>query len=117
MRADRPLLLAVLFLAAGLGLIFAYCQGNTSMSLAFPFSASVLQIAATTYGPAAVGGVFLTAFGILLLLWAFLMAIIGEIALLSPGRRSIRRRERVLEEDVEDEPVAPERIYPHKTLI
>jgi hypothetical protein len=116
MRAERPLILAVLFLAAGLGLIFTYCQGNTSMSLAFPFAASTLQMAVTTTGPAAVGGVVLTALGLLLLVWAFLMAIVGELGMLSPDRRARRRREKVFEEEVDEDPV-PERVYPHKTLI
>ena len=117
MRANRPLILAVLFLAAGLGLIFAYCQGNTSMSLAFPFSASILQMAVTTAGPAAVGGVFLTAFGLLLLIWAFLMAIVGEMAMWGPDHRSPRRREKVLEEEVVEDSTVSDRAYPHRTLI
>lgn len=116
MRANRPLILAVIFLAAGLGLIFAYCQGNTNMSLAFPFSASILQMAVTTAGPAAVGGVFLTAFGLLLLVWAFLMAIVGEVAMFGTDRRSPRRREKILEEEVDEETVT-DRVYPHRTLI
>jgi hypothetical protein len=97
MRADRPLIGAVLFLALGLGLIFGYCNGTTGMSVGFPFSGSSLQVAFTTYGPAVPGGLALVAIGLLLLLVALLAAIVGEIGRVGevgPVWRSSRRAER-----------------------
>ena len=44
MKAERPLLGSILFLAGGLGLIFGYCNGATSFNAAFPFSGSTLHI-------------------------------------------------------------------------
>src|ERR1039458_6900860 len=85
MRADRPLLGAILFLACGLGLILGYCNDATSFTAAFPFTASTLHIDVLTNGPAAVGGEVLTALGLLLLLWAALAAIVGQISQLFSG--------------------------------
>jgi hypothetical protein len=85
MRADRPLLGAFLFLGCGLGLIFGYCNGATTFTAAYPFSASTLHLDVLTNGPAAAGGVVLTAIGLLLLLWAVLAAIVGQISLLFRG--------------------------------
>src|ERR1017187_5223539 len=79
MKANRSLIAAVLFLTAGLGMIFAYCVGATSMNVGYPVAVSNVQIAITTSGPAAMGGAALTVIGLLLLIWAFLWAIIGEI--------------------------------------
>jgi hypothetical protein len=101
MRADRPLLGAIVFLACGLGLIIGYCNGATSFTAAFPFTASTLHIDVLTNGPAAAGGVVLTAIGLLLLLWAVLAAIVGQIALLFSDRHqdpeSLLDRESLLE--------------------
>jgi hypothetical protein len=97
MRADRPLIGAVLFLAVGLGLIFGYCTGTTGMNIGFPVSGSSLQIAFTTYGPAVPGGLALVAIGLLLLIVALLAAIVGEIAgigEIGPVWRTSRRTER-----------------------
>ncbi len=86
MRADRPLLGAVLFLACGLGLIFGYCSGATNFTASYPFTSSTLHLDVLTNGPAAVGGVLLTAVGLLLLLWATLAAIVGQVSQLFSGR-------------------------------
>jgi hypothetical protein len=85
MRADRLLLGAILFLACGLFLILGYCNDATSFTAAFPFTGSTLHIDVLTNGPAAVGGVVLTAIGLLLLLWAALAAIVGQIVQLFSG--------------------------------
>ncbi len=82
MRAERPLLLGVLFLAGGLATILSYCNGASNFTASFPFTGSTLHIDVLTNGPAAVGGVVLTAIGLLLLVWAFLAAIVGQISLL-----------------------------------
>jgi len=77
MRADRPLIGAVVFLGAGLGLILGYCNGTTGFNAAYPFSGSSLHIDLTTTGPAVLGGVACTAIGVLLLVWAFIAAIVS----------------------------------------
>ncbi len=88
MKPDRPLLGSILLLAAGLSLIFGYCNGTTSFSAAYPFSGSTLHIDLLTNGPAAVGGVVLTAFGLVLLLWAVLAAIVSQIGQLVSNNRA-----------------------------
>jgi hypothetical protein len=93
MRSERPLIASVLFLATGLSLIFGYCSGTSSFNAAYPVAASVFHVDITTAGPAALGGITLTAIGILLLTWALLAAIVGQISLMF--RRS-REDERIL---------------------
>ena|SRR5579862_2441568 len=82
MKSERPLIAAVLFLATGLSLIFGYCNGTSSFNITYPFAASALHLDVATVGPAALGGLALTAIGALLMVWAFLAAIVGQIALL-----------------------------------
>lgn len=94
MRADRPLIGAVLFLGVGLALIFGYCTGTTGMNIGFPVSGSSLQVAFTTYGPAVPGGLALIAIGLLLLVVALLAAVVGEIAGIGPVWHTSRRTER-----------------------
>ena len=101
MKSNRSLIAAVILLAAGLGLIFAYCNGTTSMSVGYPFAGSVLHIAITTVGPAAVGGVGLTVLGLLLLIWAFIWAII-EIGTTKTAWGIPSRAERLKWEDREE---------------
>ncbi|HEV2215686.1 MAG TPA: hypothetical protein VGR64_10390 [Terracidiphilus sp.] len=79
MKSERPLIASIVFLATGLSLIFGYCNGATSLNAAYPIASSALHIDITTTGPAAVGGIALTVFGLLLLLWALLAAIGGQI--------------------------------------
>lgn len=95
MKSERPLLGSVLFLATGLGLILGYCQGATSFNAAYPFSGSTLHIDLTTSGPAVLGGLALTAVGLLLLLWAVLAAIVGQVGALASG--GDREPERLLD--------------------
>lgn len=97
MRADRPLLGAIVFLACGIGLILAYCNDATTFTAAFPFNGSSLHIDVLTNGPGAVGGVVLTAIGLLLLLWAVLAAIVGQIILLF--NRSYRDTDTLLDRE------------------
>jgi len=86
MKPDRLLIAAVLFLATGLGLIFEYCHGTVSFNAALPVSGSSLVLCTTTTGPAALGGFTLTVIGVVLLIWALICSIIGEIRLLGPSR-------------------------------
>ena len=82
MRSERPLIASMLFLITGFTLIFSYCTGSSSFSAGFPMAGSSLHVDMTTMGPAALGGVALITSGLLLLLWALLMAIVGQIAAL-----------------------------------
>ena len=56
MKSDGPLILALLFLAAGLTMIFTYGVRTGSFNAAYPFSAANLQMSVSTVGPAAIGG-------------------------------------------------------------
>jgi hypothetical protein len=78
MKPDRPLILSLLFLAAGLGLIFGYCHGDSGLSAALPISGSSLHICITTTGAGALGGFALTVIGTLLLICAFCLAIAAQ---------------------------------------
>jgi hypothetical protein len=91
MRVDRPLVGAVIFLSIGLGLIIAYCHGTTGFSASYPFAGSTLHLDLTTTGPAVLGGVLCTALGCLLLVWAFLAALVSLFTWTD------RTRERVVE--------------------
>ena len=100
MRSNGPLILAVLFLAAGLTVIFHYGMGSAEFNAAYPFSAANLQLSIATTGPAAIGGLVLTAVGALLLVWALLGAIVGVLSGFGSGdaeerlyRRGNRRGE------------------------
>jgi hypothetical protein len=81
MRPDRPLILSVLLMAAGLGLTIGYCTGNAGISASYPLSGASLRLSLTTFGPAALGGPALTALGLVLLLWACICAIFRQMGL------------------------------------
>ena len=95
MRVDRPLIGALLFLGAGLGLIIGYCHGTTGFSAAYPFTGSILHIDMTTTGPGVLGGLLLASMGALFLVWAFLAALVSLFTWSEEPRRA--RRERVVE--------------------
>jgi hypothetical protein len=100
MKTERPLIASVAFLATGLCLIFGYCTGDTSFNAAYPLAASALHLDLTTSGPAALGGMALVAMGLLLLVWAVLMALVGQIGLFAGNTRDPDRivpTERILE--------------------
>jgi hypothetical protein len=87
MKSNGPLILAVLFLACGLTIIFVYGVGTAGFNAAYPFSAANLNLSIATTGPAAVGGLGLTALGLLLLLWALVCAVAGLA--ISTGRTAL----------------------------
>ncbi len=91
MRSERPLIASIVFLATGLSLIFGYCTGSTSFNAAYPLAASALHLDVTTIGPAAVGGMALVALGLLLLIWALLGALVGQIGLIANHTREPER--------------------------
>jgi hypothetical protein len=79
MKPDRPLIVSVILLAAGLGIIFGYCHGTVGLNVAVPVSGASFILCTTTTGPGALGGFALTVLGVLLLIWALICAIIGQI--------------------------------------
>lgn len=94
MKSDGPLILAVLFLAAGLTMIFVYGIGTAGFNAAYPVSGASLQMSISTNGPAAIGGLGLTALGLLLMFWALICAIIGQFVNFGTERGRIARLER-----------------------
>jgi hypothetical protein len=94
MKSDGPLILAVLFLAAGLTIIFAYGAGTSGFNAAYPFAAANLNMSIATTGPAAIGGLALTALGLLLMVWALLCAIVGQFRIAGYDRNRPDRLER-----------------------
>ena len=83
MKPDRPLIGAVVSLAAGIAAILAYCNGTTAFNAGYPFSGSHLHVDFTTNGPAVLGGMALIALGLFLMAWALLAAFVSQIVRLS----------------------------------
>ena len=94
MKSDGPLILATLFLAAGLTIIFAYGLGTAGFNAAYPFSAANLQMSIATTGPAAIGGMGLTALGLLVFIWALICAVVGQFRVVGSDRIRPDRLER-----------------------
>jgi hypothetical protein len=92
MRAHGPLIGAIIFLGFGLGLILGYCHGNTGMSAAYPLAGSTLHIDLTTTGPAVLGGVTCTVIGAILLIWAFIAALVDVFTWRERGRERVIER-------------------------
>jgi hypothetical protein len=78
MKSDRMVIGAVLFLAAGVGLIFGYCDGTTGLSLGYPVSATKLHVDITTTGVPVLVGLPLIGAGALLLFIALIAAIVSQ---------------------------------------
>lgn len=76
MKSDGPIIVAVLFLAAGLTLIFAYGHGTAGANAAYPMSAASVNLSIATTGPAAMGGLALLGLGSVVLAWAMLCAFV-----------------------------------------
>jgi hypothetical protein len=92
----RGLVIAsVLCLAAGVGLIFGYCNGTTGLQVGSPMAGSSLHVDLTTKGWPALLGLALTGAGTLLQVIAFFTAILGIV-----WRREVpvKRREGPFEE-------------------
>jgi len=77
MRANGPLILAVLFVAGGLGVVFYYGVGTAGFNAAYPLAGASLQLSIATAGPAAAGGLALLALGLLIMAWALICALAG----------------------------------------
>jgi len=91
MRCDRPLIVAVVFLGIGLGVLIGYGAGHIGFNASYPFADSMLHTDLTTTGPGVLGGLAIGVAGALLLVWAFLAAI---VSLFTGGGRTHMREER-----------------------
>ena len=117
MKSDGPLILAVVFLTAGLIVIFAYGTGNAAFNAAYPLSGANLQLSIATAGPAAVGGLAMTALGLLIMVWAMVCAFFGlfqpsVIYRDRPGHieeKRLEREERLQQKRIEHEDKVLER--------
>jgi hypothetical protein len=78
MKSDRWVIAAVLFLAAGLGLLFGFTDGTAGVNLGYPFSATKLHVDITTTGIPALVGLPLVAAGALMLFFALIAAIVSQ---------------------------------------
>ncbi len=86
------LIAAVVFLAVGLGVIFGYCNGTTGLSFGYPLANSSIHIDITTTGPGVVAAVVSTLLGLLLLLVATAMAVVGMLRGRHVGEETTSRR-------------------------
>jgi hypothetical protein len=71
------LITAVLFLAIGIGVLVAFCHGNTGVQFAWPLSAASVHVDITTTGAPAMIGLAFTLLGVLLLIVATIIALAG----------------------------------------
>jgi hypothetical protein len=78
MKTGRVLIGAVLFLGAGLWLIFAYCNGTVGMNFGYPVSVTKLTFDITTVGVPVIVGIPLVGIGLLLMTIAFIAAIVAQ---------------------------------------
>jgi len=85
MKPDRPLILSILFLAAGLWLVFGYAHGIAGLSAAWPVANSTIHVDVNTSGLGALSGIALLGIGLLLLVWSLLAAIVSQLMLLAGG--------------------------------
>ena len=78
MKSGRVLIAAVLFLGAGLWVLFEYCNGSAGLNFGNELSANRVSIDLTTTGVPMLVGFSLAGIGLLLLLIAFIGAIVGQ---------------------------------------
>lgn len=88
MRADRPILVSAVFLAAGLSVLFCYGHSGSGLNAALPISNSGFHLNLTTAGGAAIGGVILTSIGVLCFVWAIFAALGWHWSLLTSRGRA-----------------------------
>jgi hypothetical protein len=86
MKSDRWVIAAVLFLAAGLGLLFGFTDGTAGVNVGYPFSATKLHVDITTTGIPALVGLPLVAAGALMLFFALIAAIVSQFRRPEPDR-------------------------------
>lgn len=76
MRTGRVLIAAVLFLGAGVWVLFAYCNGTVGVNFGDSVPANKITFNITTAGVPMLVGLPLTGLGLLLMLIAFIGAIV-----------------------------------------
>lgn len=111
-RSDGPLILAMIFLCAGLGVLIGFCNGTTGFSASYPFTGSILHVEMTTTGVGVIGGLVSIGIGALLMVWAVLAAIVGLFTGPRVGRERYVERVSVVPRDESvayDTEVVPER--------
>ncbi len=91
----RLVIVSVICLAAGVGLIFRYCIGTTSLQFGTPISSSSLRMNIVTAGWPALTGLALIALGAVLQIVAFFVAVSG---LIWRSDDTLKRREEPFEE-------------------
>ena len=79
MNTRRLLIASFVFLAPGIYLLCAYCNGTTGFQASDSIPGNSLTINITTTGYPEIAGLPLTLFGLLLLALSVLAAIVGEI--------------------------------------
>ncbi len=88
-------IVSVICLAAGVGLIFAYCNGTTGLQLGSPIAASTLRINIVTAGWPALAGLALTLLGVVLQVVTFFVAV---SRLMWRKDEAVKRRDEPFEE-------------------
>jgi len=79
MNCERSLIASIVFLLAGLGLIFGYCHGTIGLSGAYPVAGAAMEIAIKTTGWPAIVGVSATLIGLVLLVVALVQAVVAQV--------------------------------------
>jgi hypothetical protein len=104
MKTGRVLIAAVLFLGVGLWLVFANCDGTTGLNFGYPLSACKLTLDITTTGVPVLVGIPMAGFGSLLMLIAFVAAIVAQFrGSPEPARKKISARREAPFEEVDPE--------------
>jgi hypothetical protein len=78
MKTGRVLIGAVLFLGAGIWVIFTYCNGTVGLNFGYPISTTKITVDITTVGVPVIVGIPLVGFGMLLMTVAFIAAIVAQ---------------------------------------
>jgi apolipoprotein N-acyltransferase len=79
MRVDRWLIVSLISLVAGLWLAFAWCHGSVGLAFAYPLAGTKLSIDITSTGGVLLLGIPLVFLGVLLMLIAFLSALLAQL--------------------------------------
>ena len=91
------LVFAVVCLAAGIGVIFGYCNGTTGLQFGYPLSVSSIHIDITTTGAGVPIAVGLISIGAFLLIIATIIALVGMFRGRG-GNTPVKRRASAFEE-------------------
>lgn len=78
MKSDRLVVAAVILVAAGISVLFAYCNGNTGLSFAFPVAGTAMHVDITTTGIPVLVGLPCLVIGAMLLIIAFFVALVSS---------------------------------------